>query len=330
MSKSLLYADSQAFFGAQMKPQIRSAKAKLHLAQMTAAPPRPDMRYMQHILRQLEDRIDLFQRQTRVYFVNFASQLQDGNDEQTGVILGLQAPPEDEDLKLSDVKKLRGMGVSFMTLAYDKENRYGGGFASPDTPLTTAGQQLMRWCDEAGIVVDLSHAGHQTARDAIAFADKQQLRVPTATHVACYNVHAHSRNLPIDVLAAIAAQQGYVGILSLPTYLHDSDSSHDTAAFTRHVLEAVEVCGSDYVGVGSDGWYSARNRQDWEADHQAMSRILDPQGTMFSVRFPDQPFEWNVPNRMDLVAATLRQCMRERRVEKIVGRNFYEYIRRTF
>ena len=114
---------------------------------------------------------------------------------QTSFFYGLQHPPL--DIAEQDLLMLKGTGIRFITLAYREPTEYGGGFASPDEPLTARGRWLIEAMGNAGLILDLSHAGHRTAREAIELVYRMDL--PTrvvATHTGCHAVYPHKRNLP--------------------------------------------------------------------------------------------------------------------------------------
>ena len=125
-------------------------------------------------------------------------------------LFGLQHPPIDATREA--LQELRNGRIAFCGIAYELENGFGGGFATPSVGLTNAGVELLEAMADVGMVLDLSHAGHQTARDAILYIKTTglDLRV-VATHTGCYSVYNHLRNLPDDVLEGIVSLGGFVG-----------------------------------------------------------------------------------------------------------------------
>lgn len=133
---------------------------------------------------------------------------------------------------------------------------YGVPFRFPSTPdigggLSEAGKDLIRACNELGIMVDLSHMNEQGFWD-IAGLSKAPL---VASHS---NVHAlcpHSRNLTDRQLDAIRDTGGLVGINFGVLFLRDDGVKNpDTGleALVRHVAYVAERIGIDHVALGSD------------------------------------------------------------------------------
>lgn len=238
------------------------------------------------------------------------------------VVYGLQNPPD--DVLRSDLFLLRKMGISIMTIAYQDVNKYGGGFAVPKAPLTERGKKLLDNMDEACMILDLSHAGHQTARDALEYMEQKRLSLPViASHTACFTKYAHNRNLPDDVLLGIKNQSGLVGLVTLSWLLHESDNG--IGPFVDHLAHLVEVMGEDQVCLGTDGVYQRMNQVDERARFDMMKARIDPQN-VFKARYPEQAAELNCPERIRVIKQRLLALnWPVARIEKIVGANMFRF-----
>src|SRR5262245_47011026 len=62
------------------------------------------------------------------------------------------------------------LGVRWMLIAYNKNNKLGGGCQDDDPGLTEYGRAVVREMERVGMVVDCSHTGYRTARDTMEFA----------------------------------------------------------------------------------------------------------------------------------------------------------------
>jgi microsomal dipeptidase-like Zn-dependent dipeptidase len=211
---------------------------------------------------------------------------------------GLQNPPA--GLTREQVFLLTQEGVKFMCLSYFTENEYGGGFHAPDAKLTTKGENLIASMVDAGIVIDLSHAGHQTARDALKRLERYGVRGSVvATHSACHDMYPHLRNLPDDVLLRITDQDGLDGIVGLPTMtwlLSGDDNTMEP--FMRHLEHLINLVGETKVAIGSDGVYAAMDAQEEAVRFAFMNATLDPDGTIFHARLPEECSDIHGPERM--------------------------------
>lgn len=102
-----------------------------------------------------------------------------------------------------------------------------------------------------------------------------------------------------------------------------------TVPTRRHVLDhpvhAIDVCGTDHVGVGSDGSIqetvlTAAQKADFEADiaHRKKLGI----GAPGEDRFPYVP-DLNGPDHMEIIAVELaRRGQPSSVIEKVLGANF--------
>lgn len=236
---------------------------------------------------------------------------------------GLQHPPEDATAE--NLLKLKGLGIRFMTLAYEMESVYGGGFAT-SKPLTEKGKRFLDDMAAAGIVLDLSHAGHKTARDALKHIWKNGLPLKVvATHTACHAVYGHKRNLPDDVISDIALLGGIVGIVTATWMLDASDDS--LAPFLAHIAHAVNIIGHRSVAIGSDGVYQRLNTDQEQKRFNALKEVLDPRGN-FNARMPEHPRELNGPDRMSAIVQELliAKDLEPQSVKAIAGENLIRFL----
>jgi microsomal dipeptidase-like Zn-dependent dipeptidase len=211
---------------------------------------------------------------------------------------GLQNPPT--GLTHKQAFQLADEGVKFMCLSYFEENEYGGGFHTPDAGLTAAGEKLIASMVDAGIVIDLSHAGHQTARDALDLLECHAVRGSVvATHSACFATYPHLRNLPDDVLRRIADRDGLDGIVGLPTMTWLLDADDNTIEpFMQHLEHLIDLVGETQVAIGSDGVYATMDKLDEAERFAFMNAKLDPTGAVFHARLPEECSDIHGPERM--------------------------------
>lgn len=239
----------------------------------------------------------------------------------TRVVLGLQHPPED-----ADTRALWAEGIRITCVAYSVKNAFGGGFADQSSGLMVAGEEFVRNCARTGLVVDLAHASHKTARDVLCLARNERLGLKVvATHTGCSSVYNHPRNLPDDVLRGIADLGGVVGVMSLTFALDKYDN--DCGPFLSHLRYAVNTCGEGAVAIGGDGPYCMQPIGAWERNFDRMCRKLNAHGK-FSPRFPTQPLEFNNVARMRVIEGLLGDFPKRVR-EKILGGNLLRFLFRA-
>lgn len=138
------------------------------------------------------------------------------------------------------------LGVRWMLLAYNRNNRVGGGCQDDDGGLTPFGRDLIAELERVGMQLCLSHTGHRTAREALAVATRPVI----FSHSNCAALHAHPRNIPDELIRACAGTGGVVGINGVGIFLGKNDISSET--YVRHVDHVVQMVGPAHVSIALD------------------------------------------------------------------------------
>jgi membrane dipeptidase len=243
---------------------------------------------------------------------------------QLGVIYGFQ---NEEALgqRADRVDLFADMGVRVFQLTYNERNGLGGGSAVPeDIPLTTFGKEVIDHANHRRVMVDLSHSGRQTCLDAARYS-KAPICV---SHTGCRALVDLPRNKSDEELRLIAERGGYVGIYFMPYLaLGRSITSDDVV---RHIEHALQVCGEDCVGIGTDGsvtgiddlptWESAFRKQ---IEARRSAGISSPGETPYGYTFATDMYG---PEQFRILAQKLSQRdMPQRRIDKVLGGNFFRY-----
>lgn len=150
------------------------------------------------------------------------------------------------DLHRVDV--LYGLGVRVAGLTYTRRNAIGDGQSeTSNSGLSDFGVEVVRRMNDLGMLIDVSHAGHQTALDAIRFSS-----VPLVfSHNAAYTIRPTSRSRRDDELVACAEAGGLVCITAVPNALSD-DPRQDINCVLDHYDYLIRLVGADHVGIGTD------------------------------------------------------------------------------
>src|SRR3954469_25711798 len=148
----------------------------------------------------------------------------------------------------SRVDAFADLGVRVIQLTYNPANSLGGGsMAAGDPPLTAFGREVIERLNRNRVMVDLSHSGRQTCLDA-ARASRQPISI---NHTGCRALVDLPRNKSDEELRLVAEKGGFVGIYFMPFL---NLSGHASAAdVVAHIEHALQVCGEDHVGIGTDG-----------------------------------------------------------------------------
>ncbi|MEO8511430.1 MAG: membrane dipeptidase [Chloroflexota bacterium] len=178
--------------------------------------------------------------------------------------------PQNTDFLGTDLNLLGtfyDVGVRVMQLTYQRQNAVGSGCGERrDAGLSTFGRELVAEMDAMGIVVDLSHCGAVTAADAIATS-----RNPVIfSHAHPAAIAPHIRAKDDDLLRALAAGGGVIGITALSAFLYDPDKPKERPglpSFVKHLRYLIDLIGIDHVSIGLD-FDETITYEKWEADHK--------------------------------------------------------------
>jgi membrane dipeptidase len=223
--------------------------------------------------------------------------------------------------RLDSFSVFRALGVRVMQLSYNRRSPFAAGVMEPDGGgLTVLGRDAVREMNRLGIAIDVSHANAATTSDVLALSQ----RPVVMTHAGCAAVHAHPRNKSDEQLRALAAKGGVVGIYDLP-YLTASPRQPQLADYMQHLEHALEVAGSEHVGIGSDvGIEPFDTSAKGMAEFQQQEAVRIASG--LAAPEEDRPTYvegLNTPHRLEIIAGELlKRGYSERVTEGVLGGNF--------
>jgi membrane dipeptidase len=151
------------------------------------------------------------------------------------------------------------LGVRWMLLAYNSNNRVGGGCQDEDSGLTPFGRRVIAEMERVGLQVCVSHTGHRTVRDVFDVATRPVI----FSHSNPSALRAHPRNIPDELIRACAATGGVIGINGIGTFLGDNDNRSET--FARHVDHVTQLVGPQHVALGLDYVFDTQELDDYLA-----------------------------------------------------------------
>lgn len=150
-----------------------------------------------------------------------------------------------------DLRPLRKRGLRLLSLTWATGNAYAGGNAEPG-PLTAKGQALLEAMAALGVALDLSHLAEEAAWRAL-----EVYQGPVcATHANCRALLPFPRHLSDDLLRALAARGGVLGLVPYNAFLEPGwkrgQKRLPLEAFLRHKAHAEALMGPKGVGLGTD------------------------------------------------------------------------------
>lgn len=189
---------------------------------------------------------------------------------------------------LAVLRMMYAAGARYMTLTHWKNTDWAD--AATDTPrhggLSDFGRDVVREMNRLGMLVDLSHVSAETMRDALEVAEAPVI----FSHSGALSICGHPRNVPDDVLKAVAKNGGVVMVDFFSSYTSNEvwlwgaarnaekarlevvkigDPARQEASLTAwkkahprpkatleqvvtHIDHIRTVAGIDHIGVGSD------------------------------------------------------------------------------
>ena len=159
---------------------------------------------------------------------------------------------------LTEIEQLSSRGIRSIGPLWSRPNIFGQGvpFTYPGSPdqgsgLTANGKALVKECDAAGIMLDVSHLNEAGFWDIAKISNQPII----ASHSNAHSLCPSPRNLTDRQLDAIAERGGLVGVCFATAYLRedgarDRDTSLDL--ILRHFDYLISRVGEDNVAFGSD------------------------------------------------------------------------------
>lgn len=238
----------------------------------------------------------------------------------TGIIFSFEAGEMLEG-NVDNIDHFRTADVLVMGLSYNRATPFASGVLAPrSTGLTALGRQAIDRMNDLGVTVDISHSDEQSSSEAI-WASKKPVLI---THAGCAAIHPHPRNKSDALMRSLARRGGVMGIYEL-SYLAPPPKQPTLADYLAHLAHALNVCGEDHVGIGTDGSLtpfdtSPENMKGW---YQEIARRKAT-----GVGAPGEgppPFVLGL-NRSDrclvIAEALLKKGYSSRVVDKVLGLNF--------
>lgn len=171
------------------------------------------------------------------------------------------------------------LGVRVVQLAYNQRGPVCDGCEEPgNAGLSELGRQVVGELNRLGVAVDLSHTGIRASHEAIEVSTSPCI----VSHANAKAVHESKRNLPDDLIRAVAENGGVIGLNGFPAFVaHKQAPTLDD--LVDHLVHFDSIAGSGHVGLGIDYYQAPRAAYD-----KAVSS-----GVWHPDTYPPPP--WNFP-----------------------------------
>jgi len=256
--------------------------------------------------------LNMLSRVTGAYQATSVSDLRQYDG--VGVVFGFQnSTPLERGRKADENARIfEQLGVKVVQLTYNARNYAGSGCTETnDDGLSDYGYEVIEAIENNDMILDLSHAGPQTAAEAIEASSQPVI----FSHANPKGVRDYCRNISDDLIKAAVETGGTVGVARFAPMVSDDPTLDD---MMDHLEYLVDLVGSENVTLGLDIG-SGEYPDNLEANSQ----------------FPDAPVpdmegletEADVPNITD---AMFDRGFTEKQIEGILGENLLEVFEATW
>lgn len=218
---------------------------------------------------------------------------------------------------LNMVKLFRDLGITSLILCYNIKTPMGDGVVeSVDGGLSHLGKKLIAEMNRVGMLIDLSHTGYKTSREAIEISKHPVI----FSHSNAYSIHPHLRNLKDDMIKAVAKTGGYIGINGIGVLLGDEKAS--PTKVVEHINYISELVGPEHVALGTDYLYFP----DEFPSFMKKQSITHPESYAKNFQITWQSF---VPEKIPaIIEGLLKTGYSEREIKGILGENHLRVFRK--
>ena len=221
---------------------------------------------------------------TKMMLVSTPTQLSQAvKEHKLACIMGVEGGHMIEN-DLNKLDSLYNRGVRYMTLTwnnntfwatsaeYESGNQKKGGevdTTSQKKGLNDFGKEVVKRMNELGMMVDLSHTGEQTFRDAIQISAKPIL----VSHSDAYALCPAFRNLKDDQIKAVAKNGGVIDLNFYPAFLDSTVAAKQKDYYKKHREEKKDLIASGKKDFEADEIIAKEYPQEVE-DMQAPFHLL--------------------------------------------------------
>jgi membrane dipeptidase len=150
------------------------------------------------------------------------------------------------------------LGVRVIQPTYNYRGPAGDGCCEPgNAGLSQFGQSLISAMNQHQIAVDIAHAGVRTSLEAISASAAPVI----ASHANARAVCDHPRNLPDEVIKAVAGSGGVIGVCAFPSFV-SARPKPTLDQLVDHAVHIADLAGADHVGLGLD--FAAEGEEEYD------------------------------------------------------------------
>jgi membrane dipeptidase len=215
------------------------------------------------------EQIDLVKRMSAQYPADFAMAYSAADirrihkSRKIAALIGIEGGHQINN-SLAVLRQMYDAGARYMTLTHTSNTPWAD--SATDTPahhgLTPFGIEVVKEMNRLGMLVDLSHVSPETMKAALAASQAPII----FSHSSARALDDHPRNVPDDVLRALAANGGVVMVNFAPPYVSAARNHWEA----DHAAEQTRLSSPPYAGLYIGQPERAKAAlAEWEAQHPA-------------------------------------------------------------
>jgi len=153
-----------------------------------------------------------------------------------------------DDQSWDQLERWYTKGWRSLGIVWNLTNPLGGGANDSTHGLTQLGLDVIQWCLNKKMVVDLSHMNEQTFWDATKIVNRPLY----VSHGNCRSLCDSPRNYSNNQLHVIAKTDGVIGIFFAKTYVTGREKPATIKDVVAHIQHARKIVGEDHIALGTD------------------------------------------------------------------------------
>jgi len=214
------------------------------------------------------------------------------SDRRTWLLIAIEGSEPLEDIE--DIDLFYMLGVRSLQFTWNFDNKFAASCMSKrDYGLTGDGEELVRRCNELGVIIDMAHASKRSTLDVLSMSKLPAI----VSHANISSVHRHVRNLDDEELEALKKNGGVVGITMIEPTI---GKVADVKTLADHIIYVYQNFGIENLAIGTDFF--------------GIMHVEEPKGLEDITKFGN------------LWTELLRRGLSESDIEKIAFRNAYRVI----
>ncbi|HZS17010.1 MAG TPA: dipeptidase [Candidatus Udaeobacter sp.] len=194
--------------------------------------------------------------------------------EKIGLLITMEgAEPLGTDLNL--LRVFYELGIRSMGLTHARTNAagHGGVFASKGSSpegLTGFGRDLVKECEQFGVIIDLAHINPTGFKDILSLTTKP----PIVSHTNVRRYYDIDRNISDEQIKMIGERRGVIGINSVLISPLENETTLDR--YVDHIEHVANLIGIDGVGIGFDFFEFIYSRWPEAAKKELAEKLTTP------------------------------------------------------